>query len=103
MTDQRSFVSSLLRSVHFGRGKESLERIQARLPLPLERIDPVADLLERCRAEVVDAPPGDGFDLYDPRLPEHTEVFGDLRLTDAEPLGDVAHREGPQAQQFDDL
>src|SRR5690606_10795565 len=100
----RSAVRVDVISSPFGcdRFEELAQAVQAGFPHLLERFGPAADLLERRGFEAVDPLPSPGLAGDDARISQYPKVFADLRLTDTERLGDLAHRVWPGPQQFDD-
>ena len=65
-------------------------------------LEPVVELAKRLRPQVVDTLLGNRTDLDHAGIAEHPKMLGDLRLVEAEPVGDFSHRSGPLAQELDD-
>src|SRR5687768_10141153 len=65
-------------------------------------LQPVVESLERLGSQLVDALLGRWVHLDQPRFTQHTEMFGDLRLAELEPRGNLSHWARALAQEFDD-
>jgi hypothetical protein len=90
------FMSLHIAQVH-------IQAIKSRVPDVAVGFQPCVKLVEWLSTQLVDALLGDWMRLDEPGNFEYAEMFGDLRLAQTEPLGDISHRTGAITQEFDNV
>ena len=78
-------------------GEHVVESIEPDVPGALERARPVVDGLEGGTVDPVPPSAPIGADEHETDRPQHAEVLGHLRLAEAEPVDELAHRDLPVA------
>ncbi|MBM7563782.1 hypothetical protein JOC55_000714 [Paenibacillus sacheonensis] len=59
--------------------------------------------MERTSLQLIDPPIGGGLYADEPGIVQDAQMLGNLRLLEVQSIGNIAHRQGPMAQQFDDV
>ena len=96
------FVATIGLLLLFELFDELVQFLEARIPELAIALEPVVQLAQRLRAQLVEPLLRARLHVDEPGLLQHAQVLRDLRLVELQALADVVHRARPGAQQLDD-